>query len=811
MSFRCPSRRLPLTKRIVHLVFIFWAILLASGLAAQEPYKLPPKEIVDIVDAPPPPWVMLNPAGTLMLLADQASLPSIADLARPILRLAGIRIVPDLNCSQRLNFFTGLTIKNLADGTLKRADLPQGSKLGPPQWSPDGRWIAFARYTDNGLELWTAEAASGQAKALTPPRLNAVFGRGFTWMPDSRHVLATLVPEGRPDPPRESQIPVGPDVQETKGKFIKAATYQDLLKTPYDQALFEYYATAQLAEIDIADGSAHKLGKPLILTGAMPSPDGRHILLTRIKRPFSYSVPAFSFSRSHEVWSRTGEIEYVLADLPPADEVPLNGVPAGPRSPEWQTGPPATLVWTEALDGGDPEKTVPFRDKILALAAPYKASPQEIMKTKERQYSLIWLGTEGLALVSEYNWKKSWRTTYFLDVRRLGLAPRVVFDLNVQDRYNDPGYPVLATTPSGHDYALLDKDWIYLAGSGASPQGDRPFLDRFNIQTLAKKRLFQSAATRFETFIDFQGNSRRFLIISSESPADPPNYYRLDLNTGKLLALTDFKDPAPQLTGLKKQLIRYKRADGLDLSGTLYLPPGYKQGTRLPAVVWAYPREYTDPGVAGQVRGSANRFTFFRGPSHLFFLTQGYVVLDGAEMPIIGDPKTVNDTFVQQLTDDARAAIDKLSELGVADPARVGVGGHSYGAFMTANLLAHTDLFAAGIARSGAYNRTLTPFGFQNERRTLWEAPSSYINMSPFMFANKINEPILLIHGQADNNSGTFPIQSERLFAALQGFGATARLVMLPYESHGYSARESVLDTIAEMLEWFDRYVKNKR
>jgi dipeptidyl aminopeptidase/acylaminoacyl peptidase len=785
--------------------------LLALDLSAQEPYKLPPQEIIDILDAPPPPLVLLNSAGDLLLLADQTSMPSMADLARPVLRLAGLRISPDLNCTQRLSFFTGLTIKNLGDGTSRRVSLPAGIKMGMPQWSPDSRLIAFARYTDKGLELWTVEAARGTVKVLTPSLLNAVLGGGFTWMPDSKHMLVTLVLEGRANPPQKSLVPVGPDIQETKGKFVKTATYQDLLKTSHDEELFEYYGTAQLAEVDISSGSLRQLGKPAILAGVSPSPDGRHIFINRLKRPFSRSVPAYSFSRSLEIWNNMGKTIFTLADLPPADEVPINGVPIGPRSPQWQTGRSATLIWTEALDGGDPEKVVPYRDKILALAAPFEGSPQEIMKTKERHNNLVWLGTEGLALISEYNWKKRWRTTYFLDTNRSDLAPRVIFDLNAQDRYSDPGFPVIARTLSGHGYALLDNSWIYLSGSGASPQGDRPFLDRLNIRTLEKKRLFQSAEARLERFSDFLGSSRRLILIRTESPTEPPNYVRLDLKSGRRARLTDFKDPAPRLTGLKKQLIKYKRSDGVELSGTLYLPPGYKEGTRLPAVVWAYPREYTDPRVAGQVRSSPNSFTFFRGPSHLFFLTQGYVVLDGAEMPIIGDPKTVNDTFVQQLSDSARAAIDKLAELGVADPSRVGVGGHSYGAFMTANLLAHTDLFAAGIARSGAYNRTLTPFGFQNERRTLWEAPSSYINMSPFMFANKINEPILLIHGEADNNSGTFPIQSERLFAALQGFGATSRLVILPYESHGYSGRESVLHTIAEMLEWFDQYVKNKK
>jgi len=286
---------------------------------------------------------------------------------------------------------------------------------------------------------------------------------------------------------------------------------------------------------------------------------------------------------------------------------------------------------------------------------------------------------------------------------------------------------------------------------------------------------------------------------------------RSTANSQNAQKITNFSDPASQLRGIKKQLVKYKRADGVDLSFTLYTPPNYKEGTRLPTLVWAYPLEFTDASVAGQVSGSTNRFTSIGGISHLFFLLNGYAVLDNATMPVVGDPETVNDTFIKQINDSAKAAIDKAVKMGVTDPERVGVGGHSYGAFMTANLLAHSDLFRAGIARSGAYNRTLTPFGFQGERRNFWEATELYTKISPFFYANKINEPILLIHGEADNNTGTFPIQSERLFAALQGTGGTARLVMLPHESHGYAGRESVEHTLYEMISWFDKYVKNAK
>jgi dipeptidyl aminopeptidase/acylaminoacyl peptidase len=414
-------------------------------------------------------------------------------------------------------------------------------------------------------------------------------------------------------------------------------------------------------------------------------------------------------------------------------------------------------------------------------------------------------------LISEFDWKRRWQTTTLVNIENPQAAPRKIFDLSSQDDYADPGNVVMTTTLSGEQVALQDKDWVYLRGAGASPQGNRPFLDKMSLKTLEKKRLFSCPEGRYEAFVAFPGESRDRILISSESPGEPPNYYLSDLKSKKKAALTDFGDPAPQLTGLKKELIKYKRADGVELSGTLYLPPGYTPGVRLPVVIWAYPLDYSDPQTAGQVRDSPYRFTFLRGSSELFFVTQGYAVLDGAQMPVIGDPKTMNDTFVGQIVSNAKAAIDTLDKMGVGDPKRVGVGGHSYGAFMTANLLAQCDLFAAGIGRSGAYNRTLTPFGFQSERRTLWEARDSYINMSPFMHADKINEPLLLIHGEADNNSGTFPIQSERLFAAIKGFGGTARLVMLPHESHGYSARESILHVLAEMFEWFDKYVKNKK
>jgi dipeptidyl aminopeptidase/acylaminoacyl peptidase len=784
-------------------------LVLGLSLQAQEPYKLPPKEIVDMLEAPPTPMVSMSPAGDVMALIERESMPSIAALAEPIIRIAGMRIAPATNSRQTLTFSTGISIKDMKTGAVRKAALPAGFKFTFPSWAPDGKTMALLRYVDDGVELWSLDVGTGTAKALTPAKVNAILS-GFDWLADSRRLVVSLVPDGRGPAPAPPRVPKGPEIQESGGEEAKVATYQDLLKTAFDELLFDHYATAQAVIVDTVSGEMRKIGKPFIGSLSV-SPDMNWVLSSRIKRPYSYSLPASGFSRSVEIWDMDGKLVKVLADLPPTENVPINGVPKGPRSVQWMTHEPATLLWVEALDEGDPKKEVPFRDQYLKLGAPFSGEPAQIVKLKERAAGLSFFQTPGKALASQREWKRRWRTTFLVDLKDPSAEPVKLWDLSTQDRYNDPGRPVTTTLKTGERVILQDKDWIYLDGAGSSPKGDYPFLDRLNLRTMKAERLFQCQDPAYESFVAFDGPSRTRIIATRETRTEPPNYYFYDLKTKKRTALTDFKDPAPQMTAVKRERITYKRADGLDLRGTLYLPADHKPGTRLPVVVWAYPMEYDTADTAGQVRGSVNRFTFYRGTSQLFFVTQGYALLDNAEMPVVGDPQTVNDTFVQQIVSNAEAAIRKLDEMGVGDPKRVGVGGHSYGAFMTANLLAHCDLFAAGIARSGAYNRTLTPFGFQSERRTLWEAAETYIMMSPFMHAHKINEPVLLIHGMADNNSGTFPIQSERLFAALKGFGATSRFVYLPHESHGYAARESALHVLAEMIEWFDRYVKNKK
>lgn len=785
-------------------------------------YLTPPKVIIDILDAPPTPTVVVAPDHRTVALLNRRSMPTIAELAEPIHRIAGARINPKTNGrQQRTGITAGITLKSVADGTEKKVTAPPNANIGGVSFSPDGKRLSFTNTKENGIELWVADTATGQARLVNgTDRLNGAAGDPVDWLKDGVTLLVQLVPPGRGPAPAEPRVPSAPNIQENHGKAAPTATFEDMIKTNHDEDLFEYFFTSQLATIDSATGRKTLIGRPGILENVSSSPSGEFILVSRIKRPFSRLVPMGGFPKEVEIWNRRGEVVKRIADVASSEGIPINGVQTGPRAYRWRPDQPATLTWAEALDNGDLKIKVPFRDKVFALTAPFSGAPAEITKTEWRFTGLSYT-EKGIALLGESDRATRRTRTWILEA---GVEPRKLWDRRQQDGYTNPGNPVVRRDSGGGGggrggfggglgggLILQNGDSILLAGTGASADGDRPFLDRLNLKTLKTERLYRSAEKTYEAIIAPLDDDAKTILTEYETSTEPPNYYVRDLVAGTKRAITQFKDSAPQLAGVEKQFIAYERKDGVKLSGTLYLPPGYKKGERLPLVMWAYPREFTDTDTASQVSGSPYRFTRASGISHLFLLTQGYAILDNPAMPIVGSGETANDKYVEQLVASAEAAVDKVVELGVADRDRIGVGGHSYGAFMTANLLAHSDLFRAGIARSGAYNRTLTPFGFQAERRTFWEVPEIYGKMSPFYYANKIKEPILLIHGEADDNSGTFPIQSERFYMALKGHGATVRYVTLPFEAHGYTGRESTLHTLAEMINWMDKYVKNAR
>jgi dipeptidyl aminopeptidase/acylaminoacyl peptidase len=813
--------------KLFRTTLILSLTLTAFNLWSQQKYEKPPKEIDDVMTAPMTPTVSMSPTHDYMILQQGVRYPSIAELSEPMLRLAGLRINPRTNGPHREARIVGLALKKVGDAKGAEIKIAVGPEahISGLTWSPDGKHFSFNNATRNGIELWIGTPATGAVTKVPGVALNTAcsaggaggggrggFGGGgpTSWINNGKSLLVRTVVTGHGKAPALDATPTGPNVQQSLASKGQTPTFEDLLKSQQDEVLYEYYCTAQLAVVDRATSKVTPVGKPANFSTASASPDGKHFLVARIHRPYSYVYTQNAFPKDVEVWDSTGKLEYKLASVPLADNVPLEGVQTGPRQWQWQPLDPATLVWAEALDGGESRKPAKERDRVLKLAAPFKGEPTEIARTEQRYAGLQWTQSGKYALLRDAELGRRRTRTFLLTD---GGAPQLLWSLDGRDRYNNPGTPVMHQEESGRG-VIMEKDGvIFLDGAGASPEGDHPFLDRFDLKTKKSQRLFQSAHDAYESVAAVLDEKGDHFITRRETPTEYPNLFLRDAgngeNGGERKALTNFQDPTPQIRGIKKQLVKYKRADGVDLSFTLYLPPDYKEGTRLPAFMWAYPAEFEDPSTAGQVSGSTQRYnTYVTNGRQMLLALHGYAVLDNASMPVVGPSRTANDTYVDQVVAAAKAAIDTAAEKGWVDPKRVAVGGHSYGAFMTANLLANSDLFKAGVAESGAYNRTLTPFGFQNERRTFWEAKETYLRMSPFVYADKLKTPILLIHGEADDNSGTFPINSERLYQAIRGNGGTVRLVFLPAEAHGYAAKETLEHVEWETVKWLDTYLK---
>jgi dipeptidyl aminopeptidase/acylaminoacyl peptidase len=776
-------------------------------------YQTPANDIVSIIDAPPTPVAALGPGRRYAVLVHYELHPPVALLARPFRSLAGIRVDPVIAGRQRTRRLTGLSVISMADGQIRALELPAGQSVSVPVWAPDGVRFAFTVDEPDGVAVWVGDAQAATAAEVPGLRVHDVLGGDPTsaggtvrWTRDGTHLLALGAPGPPPALPAE---PIEPQVEESAGKHSQMATFQDLLRTEADADLFEQLATTLPLRVDPVTGATAQLGPAGLYYYLSDSPDGQHLLVYRLKRPFSFRVPFGYFARTVEIWTGDGELERIVADLPVSDEVPRQGVPTGPRMVSFEESVPASLVWAEALDGGDPRTKAEHRDRLMRLTAPFTDEPVQAGLVQHRCLGWYDMVAPGELLMTEHDRDRRWLTTRLTDLA-VPEPGRVIFDHSADEAYQDPGSPLVTVHPDGTRTVLQDGRHIYLRGDGASPEGDRPFLDRLDLSDLSTERLFSAPSGAYEQVLGFLGEARDSVLIWHETRSQTPNLAVAALGDAGRRLLTAWPDPHPQLTGMDKRLLTYDRGDGVQLTGMLHLPPGYDPDADgpLPLMIWAYPLDYGDAATAGQVRGTTERFTRLNASEPVWFVLRGYAVLQNATMPVIGDPETMNDTYVDQITAAASAHIDALVKMGVADPSRVAVGGHSYGAFMTANLLAHTDLFAAGIARSGAYNRSLTPFGFQTERRNFWEATTVYDNVSPFRYADRISAPLLLLHGAQDSNSGTFPIQSERLFQAIQGTGGVARLVVLPHESHGYIARESVLHMLAEQLTWLDRWLQ---
>ncbi|MFZ6771699.1 prolyl oligopeptidase family serine peptidase [Undibacterium sp. SXout7W] len=792
---------------------------LAATSGTDNGYHLPVPELQAVVDAPRGPLFRLGPQRKTALLIQLPGLPGIAEVAQPELKLAGLRINPRTRAASHFDFGTGLSLLDVATGkTREVSGLPTKTRIADTAWSPDEQWLAFSLWTDNGVELWLLDVKKARAQRLIADKLNATISPGFAWSNGSEQLLVRLLPLHQANPPVARDIPGGPNTQETKGgKVAQNRTYPDMLKTPHDADLLDWHLQTQLGFVQI-NGNLQRIGPVMTLSKALASPDGKLILTTQLRRPYSTMLQIDRFGQLIEVWDNQGHKIKTIAERPMRERLPSgnDAVQAGPRDFGWRHDKAATLYWLEAQAGGDPEAHSRVHDVLLQQAAPFDSAPQKLMDLAWRFSGVQW-ANDGLALVTESWWKSRDTRTWRIQPGLPESKPELLFSRKSEDQYANPGTPAMTLNPFGKPVLRTTQEGqaLFLTGTGATVDGDRPFLDKFDLLNKQVTHLWRSQAPYYEEVVGILDDKARRIITSREAAEERPNYYVRDLSgTDALRALTQFPHPTPQLKGIQKQQIRYKRDDGVDLSATLYLPPGYepkRDGPR-PMLMWAYPREFKTAEAAGQVSGSPYRFNRIPYNSPLVMLARGYTVLDGPSMPIIGEGKREpNDTYIEQLKMDAEAAVDEVVRLGVADRNRIAIGGHSYGAFMTANLLTHTRLFRAGIARSGAYNRTLTPFGFQSEDRNFWQARKTYQEMSPFNFANQIKDPILFIHGEQDNNPGTFPVQSERMYQALQGLGSVTRLVMLPNESHGYRARESIMHMLWEQDRWLETYVKNAR
>ncbi|MBN1967913.1 MAG: S9 family peptidase [Candidatus Delongbacteria bacterium] len=783
------------------LPFLILVLSLEAG------YVLPKKEIVDIFDAKPIRYMKIIDNTTYAVEFSYLLTPPLERISREFLSLAGKKIDPVYNTEKEDYPYTEISVRNLEDNKTWNITDTEDKYIYAYKVSPEGDKLAYITEYKGGLVLKVKLVKNGNEIYKSPFFINnATDYLAFNWL-DNNSLLASKIPEDRGDKPVKTIDFVSPIVKETSGKVSKVRTYQDLLENGFDVIQFDYYFTSQIVKIDLKSSKVEEIYKPGIFRDFSISPNGEYFLIKETLKPYSYSVPAYLFSYRYFIADNNGKEIKELVKKPILDQIPTWGVETGMRYPFWASNANSTLLWAEAQDGGDPQTKVDYRDFMYKMDVE-NMIPVKFMELKERFGGIEFFKEAGKILIEENDYEKEWIKKTIVNFN-LDEKPFVLEDRSENDRYNDPGKTIKKADKNGNELIFEKDGYIYYQGSGATEKGSFPFLDRLNIAENKKERIFVSGEDEYARFVDFYNGDLSKLVIISESSTVPPNYFILDKKNESRTKISSNVDPTPLLREIKKELVKYEREDSLALSGTLYYPLGYEEGKKYPLFIWAYPREFRDASTASQVSGSENKFTRVWGDSQLYFALCGYMVLDNASMPVVGDVIKRNDTFKDQIVSSAKAAIDYLDGRGLIDREKVAVGGHSYGAFMTANLLSSCDLFKAGIAKSGAYNRTLTPFGFQSERRSYWEAKEFYNEVSPFMHADKIKTPLLLVHGQNDPNPGTFPIQSERLFDAIKGNGGTARLVLLPYEGHGYSARESSLHVLSEMINWLDKYLKD--
>jgi dipeptidyl aminopeptidase/acylaminoacyl peptidase len=797
-------------------IISFSFILLFFGVQAQDEllFQKPSQAILQLADYERPPSITMDSKKSMVLFSYRDTYKTLEDLNQEELRLGGLRVNPILNISSTQSYVTNLKFRKLSDALaepIQIKNLPAKPRMTYVSWSPNDQFIAFVNMDESALSLWVIDVTTSEAKRISNVSLNANSGMPYNWTSDSKGFLVRTIPANRSaliDSKKE--LPKGPIVSVAEGKVSQNRTYQDLLKNPTDEKNFETLIKSELKMVSLAGETKDFLPSDLYI-GANFSPDGNFVLVTTLQRPYSYIVPYSRFPMTQKVYTVSGQLVKEVNSIPLVEIMPKGfaAVRTGKRNLYWRDDQPSSLFYVEALDGGDPAKTVEFRDELFSWAAPFETAPTSILKLKQR-FDDVLFSDQNLMIVTDSWYDTRNQKTYLVNLT--DNSNKIIFDRNYQDAYGDPGVFQQTKGKWGRDVLSINQNKLVLFGDGFTKDGQFPFIDEFDLTTLKTKRIYTANVPGKKLdLIDFYDLQKGQILVQLQSKSDYPNFFLLNIKNAKTTQLTFTKNPFEAIKNVEKQVIKYKRNDGVELSGTLYLPIGYDKVNKpkVPLLIWAYPEEFKDKNSAGQNKQNPNEFTFPYYGSFVYWVTKGYAVLDDASFPIIGEgTEEPNNTFIEQLVANGRAAIDAVDAFGYIDRTKVAVGGHSYGAFMTANLLTHSEDFACGIARSGAYNRTLTPFGFQSEQRNFWDVPEIYSEMSPFFTANKMDKPILLIHGEADNNPGTFTLQTERYFQAIKGLGGKARMVILPKESHGYVAKENIFHVLWEQEQFLDKYLK---
>jgi len=847
-----------------------------SAVLASESYLRPPDRIAKLVQAPWWKNTTLadpSPDRTHFVRLESEGMPSLASFARPHLNLGGLQIDPAANRARALTTraATGLELVGI-DGRGVQVKLPAGTTVSDPAWSPDGSRIAFLVHSDRATHVYVADVASGRSREVSRTPVLATLTTSLEWLPDGSGLVTVLVPADRGAPPADPKVATGPEVRLSQPGDNQMWTYPTLLQTPHDKALLAYYTTGQLAVLGVDGRSERRIGAPAMIKSFDAGMDGTYFLVTVMTRPFSYLVPVGQFGQKQEIWDASGKVLATLTTTPldtgikpdsatrarremeprdptwRPDGAGLSFLELAPRKAEADSGGARSGVGAGAGgdSGSDGEANPRGRrgDRVMLWAPPFdSASLHPVYEAHARMTDVNYTSSPDLVLVTEGSTRQG-RPRFAPDegegrggkVYAVYLSrPDTTYPIatyRADDFYGHPGTLLTRGAPprlggfyapreSAHQPILAqlssDGGSVFLQGTLYSKKpledGPQEFIDRVEIETGKKTRVYEGeAGDTYENVVAALDDDATRLVVSRQSATTVPDFYLRDVGSGNLTALTHNTDYAPEITHAPTRVLTVKRLDGIEVQIKVTFPPGYHGETRLPALLWFYPMEYTDQEHYDESNRDYNKNAFPRlgVRSMVYFVELGYAVVE-PDAPIIGDAGEMNDHYVNDLRNDLAAVVDELDRDGDIDRQRLAVGGHSYGAFSTANALVHTPFFKAGIAGDGNYNRTLTPFRFQTERRNLWEDFDLYHAMSPLFFADQLNGALLMYHGLADQNPGTFPIHSKRMFDALNYLGKTAALYYYPYENHGPATESTILDLWSRWTAWLDLYVKHAR